>query len=436
MQTPALLLIGPGAPALAAHLDSALARFAPECAPSLEAAAARLAEGGACVGLLVEPCQFAPLPAWQSFLQQHWQACWLGLLPRATLDQAGWRRLVSEHLWDFHTSPADPARLAQALGHAHGWLSLHAPAPAPPAAAGLLGDSAAMRTLRAAIGKVAAADAPVLIRGESGAGKELAAAAIHAASRRAGGPFVAVNCGAIAPGLIQSELFGHVRGAFTGAQRDKPGLIELAEGGTLFLDEIGEMPRELQANLLRFLQEGTVQRVGATRSQRVDVRVLAATHVDLDEAARQGSFRADLLFRLHVLGLAVPPLRARQDDVLLLAEAIFARHADERPARLRGFGEAARAALLGHDWPGNVRELINRVRRAMVMADGRWISPHDLGLAAPAPAALAPTRARAEAEAVRQCLAEAGGNISQAARLLGVSRMTLYRLLARHGIAH
>jgi DNA-binding NtrC family response regulator len=304
----------------------------------------------------------------------------------------------------------------------------------------LKGCSSAVARLRRQIAKVAGTSAPVLIWGESGSGKELTAQAIHDHSARAGGPFVPINCGAIPASLIQSELFGHERGAFTGATRDKRGLIESARGGTLFLDEIGDLPMELQSNLLRFLQEKTIYRLGSSNSIEVDVRVIAASHMNLQLAVAKGRFREDLYYRLNVLALDVPPLRERKDDLALLANHFFTLFSSERAPRVKGFSSAALHALQQHDWPGNVRELINRVRRAMVMAEGRLIAARDLGLeAAPAPGpgggeALDGARLRAERDAIDGSLQRAGRNISQAARDLGVSRMTLYRLLAKHDI--
>ncbi|HEX5344827.1 MAG TPA: sigma-54 dependent transcriptional regulator, partial [Duganella sp.] len=298
----------------------------------------------------------------------------------------------------------------------------------------------AILRLRRQIVKVASASAPVLIWGESGSGKELAAQAVHAHSARRKGPFVPINCGAIPAALIQSELFGHERGAFTGAARDKRGLIESAQGGSIFLDEIGDLPMELQANLLRFLQEKTIYRVGGTRSIAVDARVIAASHVNLAQAVQRGAFREDLYYRLNVLALDVPPLRERRDDLLPLAEHFFHTFASERAPRVRGFSSGAAQAMRDYHWPGNVRELINRVRRAMVMAEGRLIQPQDLGLGAAAATAAAPVqlddaRIRAERDAIDASLLRAGRNITLAARDLGVSRMTLYRLLAKHGMS-
>ncbi len=318
--------------------------------------------------------------------------------------------------------------------------TLRARAPAPSSHMALTGASEAIVRLRKQIARVAQVSAPVLIWGESGSGKELAAQAIHAQSARAQAPFVPINCGAIPPALIQSELFGHVRGAFTGAGQDKAGLIESAAGGTMFLDEIADLPKDLQSNLLRFLQEKTIYRVGSTRSLAVDVRIIAASHVKLQQAVAEGAFREDLYYRLNVLPLDVPPLRERTGDLELLAQQFFHLYAADKAPRLKGFSSAALRAIRAHPWPGNVRELINRIRRAMVLAEGRLIAAHDLGLvdsasARPGRAALGDSRNGAERAAILASLQRAGGNVTHAARELAVSRMTLYRQMAKHGIA-
>jgi DNA-binding NtrC family response regulator len=303
----------------------------------------------------------------------------------------------------------------------------------------LVGQSPAIANLRAHIRKVAQASAPVLIWGESGSGKELAALAIHRHSPRAQAPFIAVNCGAIPASLIQSELFGFERGAFTGADKEKKGLIEAAAQGTLFLDEVGDLPLELQANLLRFLQEGTINRVGSSRPIAVDARVIAASHVNLQAAVKAGKFREDLLYRLNVLPLSVPALRERKEDLPLLSRHFFKVFECDKNPRITGFSHRAIQAIKAHDWPGNVRELINRIRRALVMSEGRLITPEDLDLPMPSTLrtgeALEEARIRAERDAIHTCLQGNASNVTRAARDLGVSRMTLYRLMDKHGIS-
>jgi DNA-binding NtrC family response regulator len=425
---------GAGAPGLAVPGW----QLCPAC--GLRDAARQLGASDFVVGLLSLNCGIK-LAEFEAFLREQAAVLWVGLAPPGLLDHASWRELAAAYLADFHTLPVDAARLAHTLGHAYGCAMLRA-APQPRAERGqatlLTGHSAAIAQLRAQVAKVARVNAPVLIWGESGSGKELTAQAIHSLSPRQRGPFVPINCGAVPGGLIQSELFGHVRGAFTGADRDKPGLIESATGGTVFLDEIADLPRDLQGNLLRFLQEKTISRIGSNRSTVVDARVIAASNVNLEAAVARGDFREDLFYRLNVLTIDVPALRERQEDVPVLAELFFRTYAADRPARLRGFSSAALRALLQHRWPGNVRELLNRTRRAMVMAEGRLIEPHDLGLEAgthdDGDETLGAARLRAERNAIRASLDRDGGNITQAARTLGVSRMTLYRLIDKHGI--
>ena len=383
----------------------------------------------------------AQLLSLEALLEAHASVRWVGLLPPGLIRLPACRALVVGHLFDFLTLPVDPLRLDHTLGHACGFAELAGQPPAPvplDEGSALVGQSMAMVQLRRQIAKVAQASAPVLIWGESGSGKELTAQAIHRQSARAAAPFVAVNCGAIPASLIQSELFGHERGAFTGAARDNRGLIEAAQGGTLFLDEIGDLPLELQANLLRFLQEGTINRVGSARSIQVDARVVAASHMKLEQLVRDGRFREDLFYRLNVLPLTVPPLRARKDDLQALAWHFFRLYSSDKSARLTGFSKRALQAIQAHDWPGNVRELINRIRRAMVMTDARLIMPEDLDLSVPqddgAGGLLEAARLRAEVEAIHASLLRSGNNITGAARHLGVSRMTLYRLLDKHGL--
>lgn len=394
--------------------------------------------------LLLGPGHEGDLQALEALLEEQQASQWVGVFAPALVQTAGWRKLIVQHLFDFHTWPIDSFRLLHTLGHAHGYAALSqgdGAASAPPGPAGtmgLVGQSAPIARLRQQIAKVAQVHASVLIWGESGSGKELVARAIHSHSARAQGRFVALNCGAVPASLIQSELFGYARGAFTGAAQDKRGLIESASGGTLFLDEVGDLQLELQANLLRFLQEGTITPLGSSRSVEVDVRVIAASHVRLEDAVRAGRFREDLLYRLNVLPLSVPALRERKEDLALLTQHFFAQFGKDKPARLSGFSNRAMLALQQHDWPGNVRELINRIRRAMVLSEGRLIMPEDLGLNTahtPVPEqALQTSRVRAECDAIVESLQASGNNKTRAARKLGVSRMTLYRLMDKYGI--
>ncbi len=395
------------------------------------------------VGLLLAAPGKLDLEELERLLRKHARSCWVGVFEPTELLDPAVRSLIVHYLCDFHTVPADPARLMHTLGHAHGLAMLHPgirPEPEAEPQHNIDGESVPIKRLRAHIRKIAAVDAPVLISGESGSGKELAASAIHACSRRAEGPFIAINCGAIPPSLIHSELFGYERGAFTGASREKRGLIEAASGGSIFLDEIGDLPLELQVSLLRFLQERVIYRVGGTSSVQVDARVIAASHVDLPQAVADGRFREDLYYRLNVFPIRVPPLRERKDDLPMLAERIFANFIEEKSPQLKGFSHQALQAMAQHDWPGNVRELINRIRRAMVLSEERLITPEDLELGhlrerAIQPDALQDSRINAERIAIWNSLNRSGKNISQAARELGVSRMTLYRLMAKHAIA-
>ena len=378
-----------------------------------------------------------------AFLRAHGGPEWVGAFELAVVALPACRDLIVDHLFDHHTLPVNVTKIGSTLGHAHGHATLRDASRAayiPPHDTAIIGTSPAAQELLRQMLRVAKVDAPVLISGQSGSGKELTAQAIHRHSSRANGPFVPVNCGAIQATLIQSELFGHEKGAFTGASKEGRGLIEAANGGTIFLDEIGDLSLELQINLLRFLQEKTINRVGSTRTIRVDARVIAATHVDLEKAVAKGTFREDLFYRLNVVPLQIPTLRERRGDVGMLAEHFFREFAADRGPQLKGFSRRALVALGEHPWPGNVRELINRVRRAMVMAEGRLIGPGDLGLVereeSRAWDALEEARTRAERGAIAVSLQQAGRNVTEAARQLGVSRMTLYRLMAKHGIGH
>jgi two-component system, NtrC family, response regulator len=301
----------------------------------------------------------------------------------------------------------------------------------------IIGTTLAMRVIYRVIQRVAKTDATVLIQGESGTGKELVARAVHWRSRRRDAPFVAINCGAIPEALLEAELFGHERGAFTGAHVQRRGKFELAQRGTLFLDEIAELSVMLQVKLLRFLQERTIERVGGRELIPLDLRVIAATNRDLKAQLEKGAFREDLYYRLSVVTIHLPPLRERSEDTVLLANTFLRRAAQEHRRRVR-FSAAALRALNAHGWPGNIRELENRVGRAVIMAAGRLIEPADLDLA-PAPdespaASLRGARAQVERDAVVEALVRQRGNISRAARDLEVSRPTLHDLLRKHQV--
>jgi DNA-binding NtrC family response regulator len=315
----------------------------------------------------------------------------------------------------------------------------------------LVGRSARMREAFTLLEKAAALDITVLLLGETGTGKELAARAVHYHSARREKRFVPVNCGALPADLVESELFGHARGAFTGAAAAKPGLFEEAQGGTLFLDEVGELPLPAQVKLNRALQEKEIRRVGDTQALSVDVRVIAATHRDLREEARGGRFREDLFYRLHVFPVTLPPLRERPDDVPLLARHFLSKHARALRCERAGFEPEALARLCGYGWPGNVRELENAVERAVAVSGGELIGVADL----PAEVASAPPAALLDAAALARLpyreavaegrerisrdylvalLAEFGGNVTRAAERAGMERESLHRLLRRHGI--
>lgn len=304
----------------------------------------------------------------------------------------------------------------------------------------MVGASPAICGVFEKIVKVAATDMPVLLTGETGTGKELTAQAIHARSVRKQGPFVPINCAAIPEALLESELFGHERGAFTGAVQQKRGKLEAAGGGTVFLDEVGDLLPSLQVKLLRFLQEGTFERVGGQETLHVDTRVIAATNVDLKAAIDQNRFREDLYYRLGVLHIHLPPLRERGEDALLMAMVFLQQAAATTHKAIRGFSSQAIDALRIHPWPGNVRELSNRVRRAVVMSEGEEITRQDLDLAGedvPAADSLDSLRAahqRIETELLVKALMLHRGNMSRIARDLKVSRSTLYRKLKQYGL--
>src|SRR6201998_788147 len=303
---------------------------------------------------------------------------------------------------------------------------------------GIIASSPEMLQVLRNLEKMAPTDVAVLLLGESGTGKELLAQAVHKLSRRSGGPFVPINCAAIPETLLESELFGHEKGAFTGALRQNIVRIESADRGTLFLDEIGDVPLPMQVKLLRFLQDQIVERVGGRKPIQVDVRIVCATNQDLDRMMAEGRFRGDLFYRLNEVTVRGAPLRERLGDAVLLGSFYLRRFASEYARPVRGFSSAALAAIKDYPWPGNVRELENRVKRAVVMADTVLLSPCDLGLSAqgeePQSLGIRAARARAEREVLQLALAQAGSNLSKAAKLLGISRPTLYDLMQQHRI--
>ena len=303
---------------------------------------------------------------------------------------------------------------------------------------GIVGVSAPMQKVFETLRKVSSTDLPVLISGESGTGKELVARAIHQSSPRVTGPFVAINCGAIPENLLEGELFGHERGAFTGAHAQRRGRIESAQGGVLFLDEIGELPPPLQVKLLRFLQDQRIVRLGGREEIPVDTRILAATNMDLAAAMQDGRFREDLYYRLAVITIPLPPLRERVDDIPVLAQSLLTRHANLTRVRIQGFTKRALAALQSHAWPGNVRELENCIKRAVALAQGPRLTPEDLQLSSGSMPAegltLRAAREAVEKELVKKALARHNGNVTRAAVELGVSRPTLHELITRYGL--
>ncbi len=380
------------------------------------------------------------LPPIEALMQCNLRVEWIALFPDIDVHYRFAHRILGDFFFSYHSLPHDPKSLLFTLDHAdqiaqmkwhqkNVWTS----------SSEIVGNSPAMHRLISDIAKIANVSTPVLITGESGTGKELVAKAIHDNSTFKKGPLVAVNCGAITSTLVQAELFGYEKGAFTGANKRKIGYIESAKGGTIFLDEIGDLPLEQQINLLRFLQEKTIQRVGGNEHIHVDVRVISATHIDLENAVAAGRLREDLYYRLNVLHLKTPPLREREGDIELLAYYFFEQFAEEKRANVRGFSASCIKTMNYYAWKGNVRELINRIRHALVMCDNHLISAADLGIEGNSPyfqwISLKEIKDRAEKEAIQQALERTDGNISVAARHLSISRVMLYRLIDKYQIS-
>lgn len=361
-------------------------------------------------------------------------------------DRTNAMRAIAMGAYDFYEKPIDPdllgitikrgARLHaieqenRRLQTVHGSATLE----------GLIAASPEMLKVCRMVEKLAPTDVSTLILGESGTGKEVLVKALHGLSERRDKRLVAINCAAIPEALLESELFGYEKGAFTGAAKTTPGKIEVASGGILFLDEVGDLPQSLQAKLLRFLQERVIERIGGRNEIAVDVRVICATHRDLPEQIQAGEFREDLYYRINEATITVPPLRDRHGDSLLLARTFLERFAEQLKRPIKGFMPSAADAIEAYAWPGNVRELENRVKRAVIMADGNQISLEDLELPsetgdeAPQPFNLREVREQAESLAIMRALSRSDSNISKTAELLGVTRPTLYNLMKKYGI--
>lgn len=413
------------------------------CVASVAAAKKTLSKNYCSVGLVAFDSW---APEFQEELEQLIAAAptmeWIGIVSPQALESKEFKAFLLNAFHDYHTLPIEPQRLAMSIGHACGKARLRLALGDSSDASGrfgICGTSPIMMGFFRQLEKVLEADLPVLICGESGTGKELVARAIHDHSARAEKPFVVVNCGAIPNTLIQTELFGHEQGAFTGAVKTKIGSIEAANGGVLFLDEIGDLPLDLQGNLLRVLQERKITRLGATQSIPIDFRLVAATHVDLQEAIRAKRFREDLYYRLNVIQLQMPPLRERGGDICLLAETALKNFtAANRKCRATGFSSDALRAMSAYHWPGNVRELINRVHRGVIMSDSKLLSASDLGFETfalePQAVTLEKARASFERDIVETSLRANGNNVTKTARQLGISRVTLYRAISKLNI--
>jgi two-component system NtrC family response regulator len=374
----------------------------------------------------------------------------LGLLPDTKVivvtgnqDRANAVKAVGSGAYDFYQKPFDPETLMLMVERA---FRLHAlqqenrrlqEAQDSPTH-GIITRDPGMLNICRSVEKVAPSDATVILLGESGTGKELLARALHQMSPRSVKRFVAINCAAIPENLLESELFGYEKGAFTGANRQTRGKIEFADGGTFFLDEVGDLSLALQAKILRFLQERVVERIGGREEIPVDLRIVCATHQNLKKLVEEGRFREDLYYRLSEIVISIPPLRERHGDAALLAHAFMNKFSRREGRSIRGFKQDALDAIEAYAWPGNVREMENYIKRAVIMADGSQIGAADLGLQAqagkPEPLNLRQVRDEAECAAILKVLSRVDGNIAEAAHLLGVSRPTLYDLIKRHGL--
>ena len=353
-------------------------------------------------------------------------------------------RAVGSGAYDFYHKPIDAEILGLIVNRAYRLRELEmenrtlAQQKVDHPVEGVVACSPEMVKVCRTIEKVAPSDASILLLGDSGTGKELCARSLHSLSARAGNRFVAINCAAIPENLLESELFGYEKGAFTGAAKQTPGKIEYTHGGTLFLDEVGDLPMSLQAKLLRFLQERVVERIGGREEIPVNVRVVCATHQDLAEKIRAGTFREDLYYRISEISVQIPPLSARGGDIILLARMFLDLFCREQGRNLRGYSKDALSALESYAWPGNVRELMNRVKRAVIMAEGKYVTAKDLELddvsTNEADFSLRNMREQAERQAIIRALSHADGKITMAADLLGISRPTIYDLIKKYNL--
>ena len=360
-------------------------------------------------------------------------------------DQENALTAIAQGAYDFYEKPVDTDTLKLLVDRAFNMYELEAEnrrlqhqvneSPLD----GIVAASEGMLAVCRMIEKVAPTDVTTLLLGESGTGKELLARALHRLSPRGEKNFVAINCAAIPENLLESELFGHEKGAFTGAHKQAIGKVELAEGGTLFLDEIGDMPMPLQAKMLRFLQERVIERVGGREEISVDVRVVCATNQDPQDLIKEGLFREDLYYRVSEITINIPPFRDREEGRLILARTLLQKYCEKQNSGINGFADDAMVAIEVYSWPGNVRELENKIKGAVIMADGKMVTAADLGLQSDDELGdslnLREVRQNAEAKAIRVALARSYGNVTKTAELLGVTRPTLYDMLKKHGLS-
>lgn len=358
-------------------------------------------------------------------------------------DRANAIQAIAMGAYDFYQKPVDPDVLGLIIDRAfhlneleREYLVLQQQKPLT----GIIATSPTMQAVTRMVEKIAPTQATVLLLGESGTGKEVLAKELHRLSSRAGRPFIAVNCAAIPENLLESELFGYEKGAFTGAVSQTKGKIEYAQGGTFFLDEIGDLPFALQAKLLRFIQERVIERLGGRKEIPVDVRIICATHRHLPDLIAQGSFRGDLYYRLSEIVVEIPPLRERAGDIIVIANALLQRYCLENHCKEKRFSHAAASALESYDWPGNIREMENKIKRAVILSDGNSVTAEDLEIEANAeksmPINLKAVREEAETTAIKRALTYTENNISEAAKLLGITRPTLYSLFEKYGLNH